>query len=172
MYLFIPETRLQCEPCLLKNENERAKYYCKDCNEHYCERCMAGHNAQKSFKNHDGLTIDDVFPTIDHCEPCYEKQHYVYPVSKCEECEEFFCENCTNMHNSQKQNKGHTIKQFPRPTSCDPCSSNDIEKVATAYCVDCEDPEPMCDDCTDQHRRMKKTKNHKMSKNKLTLNLK
>ncbi|XP_076084706.1 uncharacterized protein LOC143055447 [Mytilus galloprovincialis] len=166
------ESLLQCEPCLLKNENEHAKYYCKDCDENYCERCMAGHKTQKLFKNHEGLTIADVLPSSDHCEPCYEKQQDVYPVSKCEECEEYFCKTCTIMHNSQKQNKGHTIKQLPRPLSCDPCSSNDTEKVATAYCLECEDPEPMCNECSDQHKRMKKTKNHKMSKNKLTLNLK
>ncbi|CAC5357655.1 unnamed protein product [Mytilus coruscus] len=111
-------------------------------------------------------------PTINYCEPCYENHHTVDPENMCEECEEYLCESCTNVHCSQKHNKGHTIKPVPRPISCDPCSTNDKHKIATAFCLDCEEPEPLCDDCADQHKLMKKTKNHKMSMDKFTLNLK
>ncbi|VDI01173.1 Hypothetical predicted protein [Mytilus galloprovincialis] len=161
-----------CEPCSLTNKNEHSKYYCTYCEEYYCGRCFASHSSQKSSKAHDVLTIEDVLPATHHCEPCYENQHNVNPVNRCEDCEEYLCESCTMVHLSQKQNKGHTIKPLPRPVSCYPCSANDTNKIATAFCLDCEDPEPLCDDCADQHKLMKKTKNHKMSKNKFTLNLK
>lgn len=161
-----------CEPCLSKNKKEHAIHYCQDCEEYYCKRCFASHCTQKSFKNHDVLTIEDVLPSVDHCEPCYGKQHNVIPVNRCKKCEEYLCEKCTKVHLSQKQNKGHTIKPLPRPVSCEPCSSTDTNKVATAFCVDCKDPEPMCDECVEQHKLMKKTRNHNISQDKFTLNLK
>ncbi|XP_076084709.1 uncharacterized protein LOC143055449 isoform X3 [Mytilus galloprovincialis] len=161
-----------CEPCSLTNKNEHSKYYCTYCEEYYCGRCFASHSSQKSSKAHDVLTIEDVLPATHHCEPCYENQHNVNPVNRCEDCDEYLCESCTMVHLSQKQNKGHTIKPLPRPVSCYPCSANDTNKIATAFCLNCEDPEPLCDDCADQHKLMKKTKNHKMNKNKFTLNLK
>lgn len=156
----------------MKNKNEHSKHYCTDCEEYYCGRCFASHSTQKSFKTHDVLTIEDVLPSIDQCEPCHEKEHSVNPVNRCEDCEEYLCESCTTVHLSQKQNKGHTIKPLPMPVSCDPCLSTETKKTATAFCLDCEDPEPFCDDCSDQHKLMKKTKNHKMSKNKFKLTLK
>ena len=46
---------------------------------------------------------------------------------------------------------------------CDPCLSGDIRSTATKFCKTCEDPEPLCDGCAQQHKRQKATKHHQMS---------
>ena len=45
---------------------------------------------------------------------------------------------------------------------CEPCLCADVAIKATKVCKTCEDPEPLCESCAQQHNRQKATRGHEM----------
>lgn len=45
---------------------------------------------------------------------------------------------------------------------CEPCSTENNQVLATFFCKTCDDPEPLCDTCANQHTRQKLSRNHKL----------
>lgn len=45
---------------------------------------------------------------------------------------------------------------------CIPCSNDSKEVQATHFCKTCEDPEPLCEMCANQHNRHKVSKDHEI----------
>lgn len=45
---------------------------------------------------------------------------------------------------------------------CDPCSYENQQIVAKFFCKTCDPPEPLCDDCAQQHSRQKLSRDHEL----------
>lgn len=155
---------LKCEPCQYRKVEVSATKYCKECNERYCDSCTFCHTTQKQTKNH---TIADIIEAVcikgTKCEPCACKQKYTNAFFICEDCDEHLCLECKEFHRSQKRNNKHVIKPSITQIYCTTCSAGGHEALATSYCIDCEDPEPFCVTCANQHTAMKISRNHKLS---------
>lgn len=46
---------------------------------------------------------------------------------------------------------------------CEPCLYGDKEIKAFYFCKTCADPEPLCENCAQQHTRHKASRNHEIS---------
>ena len=46
---------------------------------------------------------------------------------------------------------------------CEPCLYGDKQIEATYFCKTCADPEPLCDNCAQQHTRHKASREHEIS---------
>lgn len=46
---------------------------------------------------------------------------------------------------------------------CGSCEYENKDKNATGFCLTCEEPEPLCDECSLQHLKQKLTRNHTLS---------
>ena len=46
---------------------------------------------------------------------------------------------------------------------CNPCLFGDEQIEATHYCMTCEDPEPLCEACAQQHTRHKASRHHEIN---------
>jgi hypothetical protein len=64
--------------------------------------------------------------------------------------------------NKTKQLKNHKIRSLVQQLFCETCSAQGSDIIAVFYCLDCEEPEPYCELCAEQHTSMKKSKSHKM----------
>ncbi|CAC5425890.1 unnamed protein product [Mytilus coruscus] len=160
---FQDNPELKCEPCLYRNQDVVATKYCKECDERYCDSCTFSHTSQKQTKSHIILDIKEASDTKEKCEPCYCKQKHIDATFICQDCEEYLCLECKEFHLSQKRNKKHAIKPLFTPIFCATCRSGGHDVVATSYCKDCDDPEPFCFTCADQHTAMKISRNHQLS---------
>lgn len=45
---------------------------------------------------------------------------------------------------------------------CDPCSYENQQIIAKFFCKTCDPPEPLCDDCAQQHSRQKLSRDHEL----------
>lgn len=45
---------------------------------------------------------------------------------------------------------------------CDPCLLGNLNTTATHFCKSCEDLEPLCDNCAQQHIRHKLCRDHEL----------
>lgn len=45
---------------------------------------------------------------------------------------------------------------------CEPCSTADEQVKATHFCRTCDDPEPLCETCSEHHLKQKLSKNHEL----------
>ncbi|XP_071169828.1 uncharacterized protein [Mytilus edulis] len=154
---------LKCEPCMYRNLDVVASKYCKECDERYCDSCTFSHTSQKQTKSHIILDIKEASDTIEKCELCECKQQNTDATFICQDCAEYLCLECKEFHLSQKRNKKHVIKPLIAPIFCTTCRSRGHDALATSYCIDCDDPEPFCVTCADQHTAMKISRNHQLS---------
>ena len=46
---------------------------------------------------------------------------------------------------------------------CDPCLYENVQIAGTKFCKTCQDPEPLCDGCAQQHTRQKSFRHHEIS---------
>lgn len=159
-----------CEPCSLRNKTENAVYFCRNCSEKYCESCSLTHKSHKSSRQHDIVRFDNTAQTTNECEPCSVRNISAESTRFCKDCEEYLCESCTIEHRSHKQNKNHTIGKINEILHCDPCLVNGKTETAVKFCLDCEEPEPLCASCADIHTTMKRTRDHRLSSDKCHLN--
>lgn len=49
--------------------------------------------------------------------------------------------------------------------NCNPCFYGNIIVRATHFCRTCEDPEPLCENCSTQHVRHKISRHHQICEN-------
>lgn len=96
------------------------------------------------------------------CDPCKENNLEVTSFAFCEDCQEFFCENCTTVHRSQKATRQHVLNENLLPQEalflCDTCFFTSTKTPATASCRECE--ELYCIPCTNVHTTQKATRTH------------
>ncbi|XP_078322456.1 uncharacterized protein LOC111105028 isoform X2 [Crassostrea virginica] len=180
--LTIEATRF-CETC------EHPEPMCEACSkQHVRYKATRGHlicmDMEKFTEN---ILEKGGIPHMDNeilCDPCLYENVQIAGTSFCKTCQdpEPLCDGCAQQHTRQKSFRHHEIskeiKQLATaektPTNkeslqrgieilCDPCLSGDIRSTATQFCKTCEDPEPLCDGCAQQHKRQKATKHHQMS---------
>lgn len=48
---------------------------------------------------------------------------------------------------------------------CEPCSTENNQVLATFFCKTCDDPEPLCHACANQHTKQKLSRNHTLCDN-------
>ena len=110
-----------CEPCSEKGNNVLADKVCKECEEALCLSCISHHKSQKATKNHSLEEIQLNLADLKFCDPCGEAKRKVSATKYCEECEEFFCANCSKMHGVQKATRRHELvdPKFARVKSDD-----------------------------------------------------
>ena len=51
---------LSCDPCLILNKNEKAEYYCSECDEFFCNNCSSAHKLFRITRNHKLLSADKI----------------------------------------------------------------------------------------------------------------
>lgn len=57
------------------------------------------------------------------------------------------------------------MEAYPKDQHCNPCSYGDIIVRATHFCRTCENPEPLCENCSTQHVRQRKSRHHQICEN-------
>ena len=94
---------LDCCPCGTGGISRKGLFFCKECNEHFCNPCRDVHGNLKIARNHTIVSCELL------CGPCIfrnikrETSHY------CKECSEYFCDTCKDFHGSLKESKSHTV---------------------------------------------------------------
>ncbi|XP_052790303.1 uncharacterized protein LOC128224495 [Mya arenaria] len=166
------EIFVECEPCKLGNERQRAKMFCHECNEYLCASCIILHQRTKMTKRHAPERIGNFQKgssfSKHFCNPC-SGESQKEAVMFCETCEEYLCEHCVAYHKKQKATKAHIltsdlgIGDTNREIPCEICMLKETFSPSENFCVECE--EHLCKQCTEFHLKRKKTQNHQISKN-------
>ncbi|XP_071148474.1 uncharacterized protein [Mytilus edulis] len=159
---YCSQNQRTCEPCTYRKKSVLAAHYCKECEEFMCDSCISQHRSMKNFSQHDIVNVNNITMSVDMCEPCKYDKKERQATHKCEECDEYLCGECKTIHLSQKMNRNHPLKQLFSSISCDNCSANGCEVMASVYCKDCDSP--LCDSCAECHSAMKRTRGHVLSK--------
>ncbi|XP_052790300.1 uncharacterized protein LOC128224492 isoform X1 [Mya arenaria] len=166
------EICVECEPCKLGNERQRAKMFCHECNEYLCANCVILHQRTKLTKTHLPIAIelvgeqskqsDEIFV---ECEPCKLGNKRQDAKKFCPECNEYLCESCVILHQRSKMTKRHAPENFENLQKgsslskhfCNPCSG-ESQKEAAMFCETCK--EYLCEHCVAYHKKQKATKAH------------
>lgn len=98
-----------CDPCSEKGEKIAADKMCKDCEEALCSSCITQHKSQKATKKHELQELTLLISALRTCDPCAETENEVVAVKYCEECEEYYCNKCTEMHLVPKITRKHKL---------------------------------------------------------------
>lgn len=180
-----------CCKCLVEEQvHVLATSYCISCNSEspLCEACSKEH--LQEFESHalcfDMMTFNDeekvnkteeeagsVQDTAIKCTPCTFVEEVTDATSFCLTCpdHEPMCDNCAGQHIRERKTRGHEIcldlQKFLKPLQsnifCENCNVNGVSRVAVAFCLTCEQPEPFCEDCTKLHLKQRKFRYHGMS---------
>nr|XP_022290966.1 uncharacterized protein LOC111102491 isoform X2 [Crassostrea virginica] len=118
------------------------------------------------------------------CDPCLCGDKQIKATHFCKTCEdpEPLCEVCAQQHTRHKASRHHEIsnelsqlsnledasnkkkeERHKKQIFCDPCLCGDKQIKATHFCKTCEDPEPLCEVCAQQHTRQKASRHHEIS---------
>ncbi|XP_060589816.1 uncharacterized protein LOC132745005 [Ruditapes philippinarum] len=156
---------LRCDSCAESNISKLAAKLCIECTENFCDECSSVHCSQKATRNH--VLNDCMSPTkapraVFLCSTCSVMQHTNPATMSCKECEEVYCDICSNVHRTQKATRTHTLsvhEDLPGKTMCEPCEYNGKENIEAVYlCIDCD--EVQCTDCKSVHIKQKVTRGH------------
>ncbi|VDI64633.1 Hypothetical predicted protein [Mytilus galloprovincialis] len=97
------------------------------------------------------------------CDACKYSGEDLKAGYKCVDCAEHLCEDCMKYHRSQKQTRSHKIHPIPSQPLCESCYAMGDQVVATSFCLDCDEPELICQSCVKHHLSMKQSRTHKIS---------
>ncbi|XP_071155580.1 uncharacterized protein [Mytilus edulis] len=65
-------SKVKCGPCEYKSKLERARKWCTECEEGYCNECVKDHKLHKILRDHRVISIDDYFK-IAHISKIYQR---------------------------------------------------------------------------------------------------
>ncbi|XP_061176106.1 uncharacterized protein LOC133185061 [Saccostrea echinata] len=173
---------LYCVPCKYENMDKTATCFCLTCDEPepMCQECTSQHLKQKQSRNHKVSHELEKYGTIKNtimCESCSYNKEDNLAEAFCLSCREPdpMCNQCAHQHKKQKLSRGHKIcrdlrklpiiEKIKEKTMCVPCLFDQAENAASALCLSCEDPEPMCDVCARCHIKQKDTRGHEIHSN-------
>lgn len=155
----------QCESCEKRGKPTIAQYFCHDCKIRYCETCTKKHTIIEDTKDHHVDHIPQDVENIYICDPCKYQNIINNANCFCEDCKEKLCKNCQRIHQSQKVFTDHKIQIISEKVIlCAICCKLGNQAQATCYCLNCENPKPLCSSCAEEHIMMKQNKNHQLSK--------
>lgn len=153
-----------CEPCEKRGKPAIAEYFCHDCEERYCEACMKKHAISQNTRDHHADKIPQVAENTNDCDPCKFNDIITVANYFCENCDEKLCGDCRRIHQSQKISRDHKIQVISQQiVPCFICCELGVQTQATFYCLDCENLEPLCASCKEDHTLMKRNENHQFS---------
>ena len=168
----------KCTPCQFVGDDNEAMSFCLTCTEPepMCNECAAQHIRERKTRGHELCSdIEKMLkPSIlnnIHCENCKVNRNERSAVAFCLVCEhpEPLCDECAKIHVKQKQFRQHeisyNIQQLTKYIPCEPCSYESNENSATQFCLDCEEPEPMCNTCASQHLKQRSGRGHTLCEN-------
>lgn len=142
--------------------NIPATSYCINCDEKYCENCTKRHKAQRRTNDHDVVDLS-ILNSTKMCDICIYSDEKNTAGFLCMECSEQLCESCMKYHQSQKQTKNHQITPISNQSYCESCIAIGDQVTATSFCLDCDEPELICQPCVKHHLSMKQSRNHYIS---------
>ncbi|XP_062586611.1 uncharacterized protein LOC134248210 [Saccostrea cucullata] len=171
---------LFCKPCTTEGGKTQADSFCKDCDEPepLCRECARQHIKQRQFRHHS--ICDDISQisicTIGNssvlCAVCKEEGIDTKANCFCHDCDdqEPLCSECGRQHMRQKIFRGHKLCKDlslllnigKEQVFCDVCKIDGKDVLADAYCTDCSDLQPLCNDCAGHHIKQKQFRNHKI----------
>lgn len=84
------------------------------------------------------------------------------------------CDRCAKRHirKRKRRNQDHEIcrdlqifgtQELIKYIPCEPCEFESTENAATHFCLNCEEPEPMCHTCANQHIKQRAGRGHRLS---------
>ncbi|XP_048768023.1 uncharacterized protein LOC125674784 isoform X2 [Ostrea edulis] len=144
-----------CELC--QDETVHGFGYCIDCTEPevMCEKCCKRHIVSRKFRNHN-ISEDLKSLKLTHGQTPSVKTL----ISK---------SNGKMTGNSVVKHQASSVKPAVPPPAvapryhCEPCRFESKKVHATQFCLDCEEPEPMCRPCGQQHLKQKVGRGHQLS---------
>ncbi|XP_062574275.1 uncharacterized protein LOC134236111 [Saccostrea cucullata] len=174
----LQKEKLLCEPCASEGGKTPADSFCKDCDEPepLCLNCSREHVKQRLFRDHS--ICDDIsqLPVKSNenigalCSICKEKCTDSKASCFCNDCDdqEPLCPECARQH--LKIFRGHKLcndlsllRKFLKEVFCEICKIDRKDVPADAYCTDCSDLLPLCNDCAGHHIKQKQFRNHKIN---------
>lgn len=165
-FSFISEVKSEalftCEPCFYQNLDKPATHYCFPCDEKYCEECTTRHKAHRRTIEHKVINLSLLNPTKTYDACTYNGEDQIAGF-KCEDCDEHLCQSCKRYHQSQKQTRSHQLNPISRHSYCEGCNALGTQVMATSFCLDCDEPELICQSCVKHHLSMKQSRNHNIS---------
>ena len=168
-------SKVKCMPCNFDGDDSDATAFCLTCKEPepMCSQCAAQHTRERKTRGHEicndieklrrPIAVSNMF-----CENCNVNGETSNAVAFCLSCEqpEPFCEDCAKIHVKQKAFRNHEIsfgiQQLIKYIPCEPCSFENTENSATHFCLDCEEPEPLCKTCATQHLKQRSGRGHSL----------
>lgn len=105
----IPST--WCEPCLERGTNTVADKMCSECEEALCSLCVTHHKAQKVTRNHELQNIKLLISDIKSCDPCAAMNKETIASRFCEDCEKYYCDQCSENHLTLEATRNHKLIQ-------------------------------------------------------------
>ncbi|WAR30914.1 hypothetical protein MAR_033456, partial [Mya arenaria] len=150
---------IPCDVCKITKTFSPSQNFCVDCEERHCKPCTEVHLRRKITKNHQISKIgDSKLSNAVHCTVCVDAVCKSKAVKYCEDCIEYMCETCTEMHQRNKLMKVHNLLAIDKikETKCWTC-----EKIGSvAYCMECD--KMICWQCRATHVITKKYNGHKL----------
>ena len=160
-----------CAPCSFDGDENDATVFCLTCEEPelMCNECAEQHIRERKSRGHElCYNIEQFFnmsiSKVLLCESCQEKGDSQTAIAFCLTCKhpEPFCDACVNTHSHQEQchEISYHIQLLKKWLPCEPCMFSKTENASTHFCMDCEEPEPMCKTCANQHLKMRPGRGH------------
>ncbi|XP_062611155.1 uncharacterized protein LOC134273000 [Saccostrea cucullata] len=174
---------VKCIPCKYENESNNATSFCQTCNEPepMCSTCATQHTRERKTRNHklcsdlEKLLRSKRIENDPLCENCAFNDITSTAIGFCLNCDEPepLCKNCITMHLKQKIFRNHQIcyelekiktdlVKGAKVLYCEPCSFEKENHIATHFCLDCDEPEPLCQECATHHLKQRNGRGHKL----------
>ncbi|XP_056014684.1 uncharacterized protein LOC125674781 isoform X2 [Ostrea edulis] len=167
-------TVIKCTPCTFNQDDNEAVCFCLTCKEPepMCDKCRAQHLREKKTRGHKICHDLEKIPKPETsskvmCENCTYRGTKRVATGVCLTCREpkAMCDDCIKLHLKRKKCRNHKINRYVQRkiVLCEPCRYENITNHATQFCLDCEDPEPMCQNCANQHLKQRSGRGHSLS---------
>jgi hypothetical protein len=158
-------------PCSLCKEigiEKDADNICTVCDETLCLDCSVVHGKQNATRYHELLQIKCKYVSEHQikCSQCEMDNKSAAAERYCNQCEEYYCCNCCEMHKRNAASRHHLLcdinsKGDEQDVSCDSCRVADgKQRPAEIFCCDCE--EYLCLTCHKHHMVATISKTHNL----------
>lgn len=165
--------KFKCTPCAYAEDDSEAAAFCLTCKEteFMCNTCAEQHIKERGSRDHElcydlekGLSRSQSNGML--CENCKKKGENQTAMAFCLTCEhpEPLCNTCERTH--AEENQGHEIRfdilQLAKCILCEPCFHSKVELASTHFCLDCNEPDPMCELCANKHLKLSSGRGHRL----------
>lgn len=96
----------QCDPCESEGKQHGAEYHCINCEENLCSSCRDNHQKFQKLRDHE---IQQLSANPSICKPCKSNDIVREARFFCDNCDEYMCNTCKDVHNKFKKLREHTV---------------------------------------------------------------